>query len=240
VSYAVDMDRPARIARLKASKLFGRLTDEWLGRLADEAHARRYEEGEPLWRTGAPATRFTVIHHGVVQIVQPTSGGQEALLGLFGPRESIGDAAVLERGSYPADAIAAIGAAEILEVRAGPILDALHDDASLALAFNRALLDHTRALRAKITVMSAGSVPQRLATLLLHLAERFGDEHEKGEIGIPLPLSRSALARLVGARPETVIRCLSRWQKEGWLRTTVGGFELDSLDPLKEALTAGT
>lgn len=221
------------MARLRASRLFRGLDDAWLERLADLARVVRFAEDEALWRAGAEATAFTIIQRGLVQIVQPTAGGENAVLALFGPRESVGDSAVLERGRYPADAIAASETVEVIRVHAEPVLAALPREPQLSQALNRALLDHTRALRAKISVMSAGSVSQRLATLLLHLADRFGDEDEQGRTSIPVPLSRGALSRLVGARVETVIRCVSGWQKQGWLVTTKDGFELLSLEPLR-------
>ncbi len=232
------VDKASIAARLKASKLFRGLDDAWLSRLADASRVARFDEDEPLWRAGAEASTFTIIQRGLVQIVQPTAGGESALLALFGPRESIGDAAVLERGRYPADALAATERVEVIRVAAEPVLAAMSREPQLAQAVNGALLDHTHALRAKITVMSAGAVSQRLATLLLHLADRFGDEDERGRTEIPVPLSRGALSRLVGARVETVIRCLSGWQKQGWLETNKDGFVLASLDRL-EALSSG-
>lgn len=233
------MDSAALSARLRASKLFHGLGESWLARLAGESRFVRLDEGEYLWRAGDEATHFVIIQRGLVQIVQPTAGGEDALLALFGPRESVGDSAVLERGRYPADAVAASETVEVLRVRAEPVLAALSRDPELSRALNRALLDHTRALRAKITVMSAGSVPQRLATLLLHLADRFGDEDEDGVVGIPVPLSRAALSRLVGARVETVIRIVSRWQKDGVLTTTKDGFEVESLARLETLARGG-
>ena len=57
-----------------------------------------------------------------------------------------------------------------------------------------------------------------------HLAERFGDEREDSSTVIPVVLSRTALAWLVGARVETVIRAMTRWQREGWIETNREGF----------------
>jgi CRP-like cAMP-binding protein len=100
----------------------------------------------------------------------------------------------------------------------------MHRDVDLAQAINRSLVSHTVALRQKIRIMTAGPVERRLAALLMHLAERFGDESANGSITIPVVLSRSDLARLVGATIETTIRTMSRWQKAGVLSTTPQGF----------------
>lgn len=74
---------------------------------------------------------------------------------------------------------------------------------------------------------------QRLATLLLALAERFGDEREDGSTFVPVPLSRQELSRLVGARAETVIRTMSRWQKVGVVATDARGFVLRDTERLR-------
>jgi hypothetical protein len=43
---------------------------------------------------------------------------------------------------------------------------------------------------------------------------------------VPVVLSRGELSSLVGARVETVIRVLSRWQKQGMVETSREGFWL--------------
>ncbi len=205
-----------------------------LARIAAEATLRRLACGEALWWAGDLADHFTIVQRGLLQIVRPTVRAGGVMIGLFGPRESIGDSAVLEKTTYPASALAACDGVEVLRVRAAPVLEALPTSPVLAQAMNRALLEHTHALRAKIEVMTAGAVPRRVATLLLHLANRFGDEDGEGELHIPVTLSRADLAHLVGARVETVIRTVSQWQKQGWMRTTDVGFELVELEALRK------
>lgn len=215
-------------ARLRVSRLFGPLEEAWLERFAAEGRLRQLDEGAALWRSGDAATAFTIIQRGLVQIVRTVPGGERATLGIFGPRESVGDVAVLGGRPYPADAIAASTAVEILRVPAGPVLAACEGDPALGRAMQRSLLEHTEALRSKIDILSAGGVPARLAALLRYLAERFGDELEDGSTFVAVPLSRGALASLVSARVETVIRTMSPWQKAGVVRSTPEGFSIDA------------
>ena len=58
-------------------------------------------------------------------------------------------------------------------------------------------------------------------------------------VSIPIPLSRGSLARLVGAREETVIRAMSVWRQEGWVSTDASGFTLHEIEPLKALLGDG-
>jgi CRP-like cAMP-binding protein len=217
--------------RLRSSRLLRGVKDGLVDELAAGTRQVRLGAGELVWRAGEEPDHVGVIQRGLVWIVRrsPSPGVGESTLGLFGPREAIGVAAALEGSPYPADAIAAGDDVELLLVPSARLRDAASLDMGLAQAMNRALLDHTRALQAKIEVLTAGPVAARLAALLLHLADRFGDELEGGLTVLPLRLGRSDLARLVGARVETVIRVMSRWQKLGWLRTTDDGLEIVEL-----------
>ncbi len=113
------------------------------------------------------------------------------------------------------------------------VLGLLDHDAQFAQDVNRLLVRHTAVLRAKIDIVAAGSVPKRLAALLLYLLERFGSVRADGIGRIPIVLTRLQISELVDARIETVIRILSRWQKADWLRTAAGGFELCRVDMLR-------
>ena len=214
------------VPRLLASPLFRDVSHERLREFARETAHHRFVEGQVLWHAGAPSTHLTLILRGLVQVVRRQPNGDVSTVGLFGPREPIGTVAVIHRRPYPAEAVALSEVVEVLSVRAEPVLAVMAADPSLALAFNRLLCDTSAVLRARIEVLSAGSVPRRLATLLLQLAERFGDAGDDGVVHVPVALSRSALARLVSARVETVIRTASEWQKRSLLRSAPGGFEL--------------
>ncbi len=226
-------------ARLRANPLFRDASPERVALFARETSVRHFEDGEAIWQLGEPATHFMILQRGLVQVLRRLPSGEAATLGIFGPRESLGTVAVLGRRPYPAEAIAYGDDVEVLSLRAEPVLLAMNDDPGLALAFNRALCEQTTMLRSRIDVLSAGSVPQRLATLLLHLAERFGDSVDEKTSRIPLSLSRTALARLVSARVETVIRAASDWQKRGLLSTDATGFEVHDLAELQRIANEG-
>jgi CRP-like cAMP-binding protein len=184
---------------LARSPLFAGWEADALRALAAQAAARRMAKGEAVWREGEAATHFTLIRSGLVKIVRRAPDGSEIIVALFGPRESIGDAAVLE---------------------------AMRGRTDRGEAMIRALAAHNRALQDKILISGCGSVPKRLAALLLTLAERFGEETEDGGLDLPIGLSRGELARFVHATLETVSRTMSAWSREGLVQTRDDGFRL--------------
>lgn len=223
---------PTLIDRLARTRLFSVLDGDTLQRVAASARLYRLSAGKRLWLTGEPAEEFCVIQAGLMEVQRLNADGDAVTLGLFGPGDAIGISAVLDRCPYPADALTLTASAEVLRVAAAPVLALLEHNAALALAMNRALLEHTDILRAKIDIVSAGSVPCRIAALVLYLAERFGEPHDGLAILVGVDLTREQIGQIVGARPETVIRIMSRWHKAGWLDSTRDGMEVRRLDML--------
>lgn len=228
--------REALSRTLVNARLFRGLDSEAVTVLAANASVRCLARREQLWARGTPADHVHVILRGVLELERAAAGGEPSLVALFGAGESPGVPMALTRQRYLADAYAATGALEVLRVRAEPLLEMMSRNVVLANSLNRALLDHCRLLHAKVDVLGAGTVPRRLATCLLDLADRFGDEQTDGTHAIPIPLSRQQLARCVCARVETVIRVMSRWQKVALVTTTKDGFEIPSVPALRRVL----
>jgi CRP/FNR family transcriptional regulator, nitrogen oxide reductase regulator len=212
-------------ATLRPFSLFRDASDDVLAKLCSRAERRVLNEDEPLWRMGDAPSFAHFIVRGLVQVVKRLPNGDEASLGLFGPFECAGILAVLgPGGAYPADAIAASEQVDVIRLPRAALQAAMDEDPALARAANHVIVSHAQMLRAKIDVLTAGEVPKRLATLLLHLGDRFGDESEDGDLMIPVALSRRTLARLVGVREETVIRTMTRWERESLVQTGEHGF----------------
>ena len=217
-------DRPyVRIeVALRASRLLSGMDEATAATLAASCVRRHFERGERVWKAGDDAGWMALITSGLVKIVQEDTHG--AIVAIFGPHETFGELAVVGGGAYTADAVAATRDVEIVCIDAAAVRAAIESHPAFARAMNRALVVHGRALQQKIWIMSAGCVERRLAALLEHLVDRFGDELDDGSCVVPVVLSRSELASLVGATIETTIRTMSRWQKEGLVSTLHEGF----------------
>jgi CRP/FNR family transcriptional regulator len=80
-------------------------------------------------------------------------------------------------------------------------------------------------LTRRIPEVAGGRVETRFAHLFLKLADKMGRPSPDGTY-IPMALSRQDLADLTGTTVETCIRIMSRWGKEGIVRTEKEGFVL--------------
>lgn len=209
---------------LRTFPLLRNASEETLARLAGTALSEELGYGEFVWRASETPSRIAFLRRGIIEIVRLTAAGGEVTLALFGPRECPGLFAALDGRKYPADARVLSEGAELVWLQRDALLQAVDADPGLGRALSEVLRQHTAVLREKVDVLTAGEVPQRLAMLFVVLLERFGDEGAGGELQLPVVLSRRALARLVNARVETVIRVLSKWDRESFVETSEQGF----------------
>lgn len=224
-------DRAGAEAVLRASRLLRNVPGSVVTRLAAVARVTDAPRGARVWREGDLAHEVVLVVRGLLRMMRRGEGGREATLGLFGPHEWVGVPSALEGGRHPADAVA-VTEVRLLKL---PVTSVRIERAepTLADAVQQMLLQHSRTLHARLDFVGGGSTSSCLAALLLHLAERFGEHGDDGVTAIRLPLSRAVLAELVAARVETVIRLLSRWQREGLVSSGPRGVELYDLQQLR-------
>jgi CRP-like cAMP-binding protein len=111
---------------------------------------------------------------------------------------------------------------------------AMATDATLARALSMRLAKHARILLTKISIVASGPVQVRLATLLLSLAERYGDELDDGSTCVPVDLTRKTMGEFIEARVETVIRMLSVWQRDGVIADSDRGVLITNMELLRQ------
>jgi len=227
---AVD---PDIVGKLRSAGPFRELDPKWIEELALHASRRELAAGEYVWRHGDTAQYVIVVERGLVAIQRMTADGEAVLVALFGPGDTLCVVPALQHMVLPADAIAITQTVDVLRIAAAPVLSAADRHPEIAAVLNRALLQHTSSLRSKIDIVSAGTVPRRVAALLLHLAERFGHPIAGGAIQVDPALTREQIGQLVNARTETVIRIMSRWSKADWIEGTSASLRIMRIDMLE-------
>lgn len=212
--------------------LFRRLGEEDLERLARVAHRRVWEKGETLFMQGQPSDAFLVITGGRVKVFKVTPEGRQIILEIFGPGDPVGAVAVYEERPYPASAVALEGAEAVLVPRRD-FFALLDTHPTLVRGLLLALTHRLVELTVRLSELTGGKVESRIARLFLKLAEKLGRPADDG-VFIPLALTRQELADLIGTTIETCIRVMSRWGKEGLVRTEAEGFTVLDPDALEE------
>jgi len=176
-----------------------------------------YEEGRLIFEEGEPAFGVYLIDSGKVKLAKraPDGRGRRQILKLVGPGEILGEEVLFHEPVYSAQARAlertVAGFVTLKDFR-----QFLERHPQVALKLLRALSHEIREFHDKLLEISYESSLERLARLLLALADRWG-EHEDGGLYIGVKLSRLELAELAGVASETASRLLARLRERGIL-----------------------
>jgi CRP/FNR family transcriptional regulator, nitrogen oxide reductase regulator len=226
---------PGTDEAIRSAAIFRALPADDRHRLAEVSLVRSYEKGEALFREGDASDFLYTVLSGRVKVVKSMASGKEVILEMFGPGDPVGAVVAYEGRPYPATAIA-LETTSCLLVRRGPFFALLERHPTLVRGFLLGLTQRIVELTRRIPEVAGSRVETRFAHLFLKLADKMGRPGRDG-ITIPVALSRQDLADLTGTTIETCIRIMSRWHKEGTLRTEKEGFVLVDR-PAVEKLTA--
>lgn len=167
-----------------------------------------YEEGRLIFEEGEPAFGVYLIDSGKVKLTKRTPEGRRQILKLIGPGEILGEEVLFREPVYSAQARAlertATGFVTLEDLRRF-----LEHHPQVALKLLRALSHEIREFHDRLLELSYESSLERLAKLLLALADRWGEQADGG-LYIGVKLSRSELAELAGVASETASRLLAR------------------------------
>ena len=104
---------------LAQSALVQTMPGEQLKRLFSAMRLHRLEEGSVIAQEGSQEPFLLLIGRGVVEATARIPGGAATLVREFGPGDMIGEAALLERGAWPADYRVSEAATVLQLTRAG-------------------------------------------------------------------------------------------------------------------------
>ncbi len=230
-----------KLQALRELTPFYKIPDEILEPLGSYFIPKRFERGERLWREGTKASNFTFILQGRVKVVKFRNDGGETILGVFGEDEVVGQLAVYRQIPYPASAVALCDT-QILEIHRSHFFGTIQRHPQLLESMMVNMMRRNHELVTRLHELSVASAEQRLAMLFLKFGESLGkrikNDHGEMVVHIDLPLTRSDIADLINVRVETAIRFMSKWNKEGPVRTDDKSFTITDWDHLEEMAMA--
>ena len=216
---------------------FSGITPEAEAWIRQRAGVRHFARGATIFLEGDPSSHFYMVLTGEVKVYKVLESGRELILDFFRKGESFGEVALVDGGDFPACAMAAEDSS-IMTLERKEYLLLLERFPEVARSIIRDLTMRLHALRRRVEVLGEIGVQSRIANLLQVYARGLGRQTERGLL-IPVHLSRNEVASLVCARIETVIRIMSRWQKEQLVLSVEEGFLVPDAEAL-HALTVGS
>jgi CRP/FNR family transcriptional regulator, dissimilatory nitrate respiration regulator len=224
VSAATPKSAQIRIV-LQMSPIFAGVSDQDLDELAAFCQLKRLEKGAFLFREHDPYHGFYIVRSGILKIFRSSPEGKEQVLRLAGPGESLAEAPMGDRRSFPAS-VQAERTAEVVLVPAEPLRSMMMKNPQLALSVLGSMAGQLRHLVTLIDDLTLKNVEARFALYLIRLSGKIPPEPG---VRIEIPVTWQVLASHLGCTGESLSRLLRLLRNRGTLK--VEGRTLTIQDP---------
>lgn len=198
-------------------------------RVAGATREQRSPAGKILFSEGQVADTLWAVKAGVVHIMKSGADGREIVLEVVPPGELFGAVVALEGRPYPASAVAAEDSV-VWRIPAALARELCQKHPTLRSSILEQVTTRLRGAHDRLRSLALERVEQRLARMLLTLAEKIGQRQDGLTL---LSVTRQELADMIGTTVETTIRVTSKWQQAGLVRSSRHQLGLADLDGLR-------
>lgn len=186
------------------------LTDlEELREIFSQNEILDFKKGENIYEKGKHANFFYLIKRGVVKAHRMDNRGKELITELYKKDDFFGNHAIDPQSSYE-DYATALEDTQLYAVSRTEFQKILSGNPRITMQLVEVLNNNLSELKQQLMDMAYGSVRKKTANTILLFAERI-EKHPLKSIRI----SRADLAGVAGMAPESLIRTLSEFKKEG-------------------------
>jgi CRP/FNR family transcriptional regulator, cyclic AMP receptor protein len=196
--------------------LFRGLPAEELSKIEARVRRRTLPAGAHVITVEEPGDTVYVVLEGSVKVYVTRPDGSEVILAILGAGEIVGEMSIADSLGRSANVIT-------LEETIFLLLDrrsfraSVEELPTMALNLTNILSRRLRLANAHLRSVAARDVPGRVAAQLLALAREYGVPSSRNGTLIPLPLTQSDLAALVGASRVRVNQAIAFFKKRHYL-----------------------
>lgn len=178
---------------------------------------RRCRAGRPVYEERRPERSVAVLLEGRVKVATVTRDGAELLLGLRAPGDLLGELSSIT-GDGRSATVTAIDDVRLSVVPHEAFAHLLATHPAMTAAVMETLA--SRVVEGDMhRIELEQSTEERVARVLVRLAERFGRPSSDGSVSIDLPLTQDELAGLTWASRGAVASALRQLRDEGIVQT---------------------
>ncbi len=184
--------------------LFEGLAEADLRRLNEQLlHRKTFPAGTNIITVAQPGEVVYIMLHGSVKIYVDQLDGSEVILAFLGPGDTFGEMGMIGSSGRSASVLT-LEECVCLGMDRAAFLQTLRTNNQLSYNLVRLLSRRLRLANEQIQALSSLDVRGRVARQLLAFAQRYGQAGQKEDVRIPLRLTQTDLASLVGASRERV------------------------------------
>lgn len=197
---------------LRRVNLFAGVSDREMQEIAHGSTMRNVDRGRVLVHPDEPSEMVYVIKEGRVKVSRYSADGREQILALLEPGDVIGELALVQQAETVQ--VEAFEDTLVCGIRREDFLRLIQRQPEVMLQVMKVLAERLRAAEEEIADLVFRTVPGRLASLLLRLAQGYGRTTPAGQ-RLDLRLTHHDIGAMIGATRETVTAVFSRLREEG-------------------------
>jgi len=209
---------------IRKHPLFRHLTEMELQEIMLNKITETYKRGSIIYREGNRMKGFYCVQSGIIKIYKTGFDGKEQIIRFAKPGDIIGYRSVIS--NEPACTSTEIIADAILcHISTEILLNLVKNNGNFAVELMKLSCKELGEANSYITDIAQKTVKERLAEILIHLCDEFGED-EQGILKISL--TREELSNIVGTATESIIRLLSEFKSQGYIQ--LNGRKIKILD----------
>ena len=201
--------------------LFQGLPTEELDRLNQRLHKKRFPSGANVLTIEQPGEAIYILLEGTVKIFVDKADGTEVILALLGAGDTVGEMSLIDSVGHSASVIT-MEKSTLAWLDRATFQSSLSSLTTMSQNLVRILSGRLRLSNEQVLALSSLDVTGRVARQILAFAERYGRQEESGGIRIPLRLTQSDLAGLVGASRERVNHSVGFFKQQKYISVERG------------------
>jgi len=196
--------------------LFEGLSPGQLAEINAQLHRRTVPTGRLLMMVEDPGEVAYLILEGTVKVYVDRPDGTEIIIALRGPGEIVGEMSIVDRHSRSATVLT-LEPCTLLAWDRARFAAALQTMPGLSYNLARILASRLRVATAQIQALAGLDLQGRVARQILTFAEEYGRPAGDGAVQIPLRLTQSDLAGMVGASRVRVNEVVVDFKRRGYI-----------------------
>jgi CRP-like cAMP-binding protein len=211
-----------KLCDLARLPLFAGLTEAQLGEVGLLLRTRIVGPNTPLLSAQEKATLVYFVSKGTIKICSNEWGDDEVIIAILGAGEMLGEIHCVDGLGHSADAVT-LERCELLCMEGAAFQHCCETMPALNSNLLRLLARRARFATARLQVLATKSMSGRLAFQLLSFAQSCGSPDADGGTVIPLRLTQTDLASLIGASRQHTNRIFNSFKDLGYLNTDARG-----------------
>jgi len=209
---------------IRTHPLFRHLVEEELQEIMLSKITETYKRGSIIYQEGNRMKGFYCVQSGIIKIYQTGFDGKEQIIRFAKPGDIIGYRSVVS--NEPACTTTEVIEESVLcHIPTEILLSLVKNNGNFAVELIKLTCKELGEANSYITDIAQKTVKERLAEILIHLDDEFGEDAQ----GIlKISLTREELSNIVGTATESIIRLLSEFKNKAYIE--INGRKIKILD----------